>query len=166
MKYLRVFLTSNRVLVCDSKPLNEDTQTSKTVEYYGEIPQCDYLTFANLREETKRELVYELNEEGEVVGVETERKYLTCDLIPNFYPPKTEEQLAKEKQTEYERLCEKYIREKYSSNDEDKVKRECLDEMLKNIKNNTTNSEKTTQFNNYNAYVESCKARAKVEVYK
>lgn len=160
MKYLKLFLdnNNNRVLVCDSKPLNEDTQTSKTVEYYGEIPQCDYLTFANLREETKRELVYKLNEDGKVVGVETERKYLTCDLVANFYPPKTEEQLAREKQVEYEMLCHKYIAEKYCQNDENKVVREYLADM--------TNLKKKAQFDNYNAYVESCKARAKAEVYK
>jgi hypothetical protein len=92
--------------------------------------------------------------EEEVEEIKT-RTYLTCNLVANFYPPKTEEELAKEKEKKYKDLCEKYIRAKYSVGDEFQILREhdANPEDCVVIKN----------FNEYNAYVKNCLLRAELE---
>lgn len=111
----------------------------------------DYKIFEQTIEEEITETVYE------EIEVEKSKTYMVCDLVANFRPPLTEEQIAIQKQKRYESLCQQYIREKYSANDENKVVREYLADM--------TNTEKKSQFDTYNVYVESCKARAKGEIY-
>lgn len=138
--------------------------TTMVAEYEGEIPQGDYLTVVNPREETdtwiEKETVEKTNEKGEIVyeevEVEKSRTYLTCDLVANFIQL-TEEQIAEQKQKRYESLCQQYIRERYSPTDENKVVREYLADMY--------NLDKKAQFDEYNTYVESCKIKAKTEVY-
>lgn len=66
-------------------------------------------------------------------------------------PAPTEEELRQI----YEELTVQYIREQYSENDEAKIFREYLA--------NVTGAQEA--FTVYNAYVESCKARANTEVY-
>lgn len=135
-------------------------------EFYGELPtKYDYLTVANVQEKTdtwvEKEQVEKENKQGEIVIEEIEapksRTYFVCDLVANFRPLPTAEQLDKQRQAKYESLCQKYIREKYSATDENKVVREYLADM--------NNNGKKTQFDTYNFYVESCKAKARVEVY-
>ena len=111
----------------------------------------DYKIFEETIEEETTEIVEETIEE------EKSRTYLTCDLVANFIQL-TEEQVAEKKKKAYENLCQQYIREKYSATDENKVVREYLADMY--------NYEKQAQFNDYNNYVESCKIRAKEEIYK
>ena len=60
-----------------------------------------------------------------------------------------------EKKAAYETLTVQYIREQYSIDDEAKVLRECL----ANIEGAQAN------FQTYNTYVESCKAKAHTEIY-
>ena len=95
----------------------------------------------------------------EEVEVEKSKTHIVCDLVAHFYPKVelTEEQKAKQKQAKYESLCQQYISEKYSLADENKIVREYLADM--------NNSEKKAQFDEYNSYVELCKARAGLEVY-
>ena len=169
--YIRFRTNNNRVIaLCDNKPIVEDREFKDlngvfaVAEFYGEIPQGDYLTVVSTREETEtwteKETVEKTNEKGEIVyeevEVEKSRTYLTCDLIPNFIQL-TEEQIAEQKQKRYESLCQQYIRERYSPTDENKVVREYLADMY--------NLDKKAQFDEYNAYVESCKAMAKIEIY-
>lgn len=63
----------------------------------------------------------------------------------------TEEELH----TRYQNLSIKYIHEKYSANDENKVIREYL----------AYGEEYKPAFDEYNTYVEDCKARAHAEIY-
>ena len=94
----------------------------------------------------------------EEVEVEKSKTHIICDLVAHFYPKieLTEEQKAKQQQLKYERLCQEYISEKYSLADENKIVREYLADMY--------NLEKKAQFEEYNSYVELCKARAKGEM--
>lgn len=110
----------------------------------------DYKVFEETIEEEITEIVQETIEE------EKSRTYLTCDLVANFIQL-TEEQIAEQKQKRYESLCQQYIRERYSPTDENKVVREYLADMY--------NLDKKAQFDEYNTYVESCKIKAKAEVY-
>lgn len=103
----------------------------------------------------------EVDVEKEVEEEITETKsrtYLACDLVANFYPPKTEEELALVKQKKYEILCEKYIREKYSASDEFKI--------LRRYQKNPYDASNIENFNTYNEYVESCLAKAEAELNK
>lgn len=60
-----------------------------------------------------------------------------------------------EKKAAYENLTVQYIREQYFVDDEAKIIRECLA--------NAENAQEN--FTIYNAYVESCKAKANKEIY-
>lgn len=64
--------------------------------------------------------------------------------------PYTEEELQRRKEREYPLLVEKYIREKYTLADELAILRQ--------------RETKQEEFNEYYAYAESCKERAKAEV--
>lgn len=161
---------TKRAFIVNEKPIKLG-YNMELAEYYGEIPKNDYLTVTNLREETvtwiETKTIEKLdengesifNENGEIVNEEiTEEKsrtYLVCDLVANFYPPKTEEQLASEKQKKYKDLCEKYIREKYSASDEFQILRE--------YNANPEDYEAITNFDAYNEYVENCLIKAKIE---
>lgn len=168
MYYIAFNRRTKRVVHLSTEPLKKQkTNFYGEAEFYGELPnKYDYLTIANLQEKTdfwtEKEEVEKENEQGEIVYEEIEvpksRTYFTCDLVANFRPPLTAEQIEKQKQAKYESLCQQYIREKYSATDENKVVREYLADMY--------NFEKKTQFDTYNAYVESCKARAKGEIWK
>ena len=174
--YIRFLIENNKIVYKgEAKPIVEEREfidlngKCAVAEYKGEIPKNDYLTITNIREETETwtetktignldengEPIF--NENGEIVTEEiTEEKsrtYLVCDLLANFYPPKTEEELAKEKQKKYEDLCEKYIREKYSANDEFQI----LREYSKNPNDTITKQ----NFDEYNTFVENCLLRAK-----
>lgn len=175
MKYIIYDKNTNLVIeIVNNKPLDY-TRNLSIAEFYGELPnKYDYLTITNLQEKTdtwtEKEVVDKLDEQGntifteqgeiafEEIEVPKSRTYFTCDLVANFRPPLTAEQIEKQKQAKYETLCQKYIREKYSATDENKVVREYLADMY--------NLEKKAQFDEYNAYVESCKARAKGEIWK
>ena len=167
MYYLRFDRRTKIVLRIDKEPLKkQSTKYYGEAEFYGELPtKYDYLIIENLQEKTdtwtEKEQVEKVNEQGEIVIEEIEvpktRTYFVCDLVANFRPPLTAEQIEKQKQAKYETLCQKYISEKYSFADENKIIREFLADMY--------NTEKRVQFEEYNAYVESCKARAHKEVY-
>lgn len=141
-------------------------------EYNGELPKGDYLVVSNVHEKVEKwkekQVIENYDDNGNVVAeeieVEKSKTHIVCDLVAHFYPKVelTEEQKALQKENQYKALCEKYIREKYSANDEDKIKRECLFDMI----SNNTNNESKLQFLEYNSYVESCKLKAKQEIYK
>lgn len=71
----------------------------------------------------------------------------------NIPSPQTEEQ----KQAAYDALSVKYIHEKYSYDEENKIMREYLSDM--------NNVAYKTEFDAYNAYVQECKQRAYKEIY-
>ena len=71
-----------------------------------------------------------------------------------IFIPYTEEQLRKE----YETMTVKYIREKYSVDDENKILREYLAY--------PDNAEIKEEFDIYNATIEECKQKAHAEVYE
>lgn len=169
MKYILYNLKSLKVEHIYDKPLTAKVcdnfyEINGIAEYNGETPKGDYLKVDNVREEiekwTEKELVFneELQQDIEV-EVEKSRTHIVCDLVAHFYPKRelTAEQIAKQKENKYKKLCEKYISEKYSLADENKIVREYLVDMY--------NTEKRVQFDEYNAYVEQCKSKAKGEVY-
>ena len=142
----------------EKKPASyTDNLTLAEVETIPE--KYDYLTVVNEREVTKTwtETQEELNENGEVITKEVEksRTFVTCDLVTNFRTKPTTEQLEKIKEKikekRYNELCERYIRQMYSASDEFEILRK------KDFNN--------VEFNEYYDYVESCLARAKLEVY-
>ena len=167
MYYLFFDKRTKRVVKLSTEPLKkQSTNFYGKAEFYGELPsKYDYLTITNLQEKTdtwtEKEWVENKIANGEFVSHEIEvpksRTYFVCDLVAGFRPPLSEEQIEKQKQAKYESLCQRYISEKYSFADENKIIREYLVDMY--------NTEKRVQFEEYNAYVESCKARAKGEVY-
>lgn len=67
------------------------------------------------------------------------------------FKPYTEE----EKKLKYRALSVKYIREKYSINDENQILREYL----------AYGDQYKQAFDEYNAYVEECRSRAHIEIY-
>jgi hypothetical protein len=69
------------------------------------------------------------------------------------YVPYTEDELESNKKKKYDSLTVKYIREKYSADDENKILREKLAGTAE------------LEFDEYNAYVEECKVKAHKEVY-
>ena len=162
---------TKKVIGINNKPFVSYTSNLELAEYYGEIPKNDYLTVFNERQETKTftEVKYEpkLDENGNYVyGLDGEvellpiteektRTYLTCDLLANFYPPKTEEELALERKAKYEKLCEKYIRAKYSASDEFQILRE--------YSKNPNDTIAKQNFDEYNTFVENCLLRAKLD---
>ena len=135
-------------------------------EYNGEIPKGDWLSVDNVHEEietwTEKQVIENYDDNGNVIAQEIEvertKTHIVCDLVAHFYPKieLTEEQKAKQRQVKYERLCQQYISEKYSLADENKIVREYFADM--------NNLEKKAQFEEYNSYVELCKARAKGEM--
>ena len=161
---------TKRAFIVNEKPIKLG-YNMELAEYYGEIPKNDYLTVMNERQETKTftevkyepkldengNYVYGLDGEIELVSITEEktRTYLTCDLLANFYPPKTEEQLALERKAKYEKLCEKYIRAKYSASDEFQILRE--------YSKNPNDTIAKQNFNEYNTFVENCLLRAKFD---
>ena len=167
MYYIAFNKTTKRVVNLSVETLpKQPTNYYGEAEFYGELPnKYDYLTITNLQEKTntwtEKEIVENYDDNGNLVTneieVEKSRTYFTCDLVANFRPAPTAEQVEKQKQSKYESLCQQYIREKYSATDENKVVREYLADMY--------NTEKRVQFDEYNAYVESCKVRAKGEIY-
>lgn len=150
-------------------------------EYYGEIPKNDYLTVTNLREETKTftEVKYEpkLDENGNYVyGLDGEiellpiteektRTYVTCDLLANFYPPKTEEQLAKEKEKQYNNVVEMLIRKKYSQGKVESIHSNYL-KVLSGISIDATKKQEyISEFMAFQEYRNECKTIAIKQVY-
>lgn len=134
-------------------------------EYKGEIPKNDYLTVANLREETEtfveKKEVEKINDSGEVTIEEIEetktRTYLACDLVANFYPPKTEEKLAAEKDKKYSDLVNDLIRKKYSQSK--------VEAIFANYLSKKVEEEDIAKFNQFQEYREECKKLAHKEVY-
>lgn len=72
-------------------------------------------------------------------------------------PPVIVELTEEEKKVKYEELTMKYIHEKYTYDDENKIMREYISDR--------ENEEYKRAFENYNSYVITCKAKAKEEVY-
>lgn len=62
-----------------------------------------------------------------------------------------------EKLTAYNELTTKYIHERYTLDDENKIMREYISDM--------TNETYKVAFDAYNAYVEECKTKAHIEIY-
>lgn len=172
MYYILYNLKTLKVAHIYTKPLTAKVcdnfyEVYGIAEYKGEIPKNDWLSVDNVREEIEtwkeKQVIDNYDDNGNVIAEEVEveksKTHIICDLIPHFYPKVelTEEQKAKQKQLKYERLCQQYIRERYSATDENKVVREYLADMY--------NFDKKTQFDEYNTCVENCKSRARVEVY-
>jgi len=64
---------------------------------------------------------------------------------------------VKDLQADYDALSVRYIHEKYSYDEENKIMREYLSDM--------NNEQYKAAFDTYNSYVAECKARAYTEVY-
>ena len=165
---------TKRVVGISNKPFVSYTNNLQLAEYYGEIPKNDYLTVTNLREETEKwtevkyepkldengNQVYGLDGELEIISIPEEktRTYLTCDLLANFYPPKTEEELAKELDKKYSDLVEALVRKKYSQGYMEALQFNLLEE---------PNSEKLlAELKVVQEYRKECKEIARAEIYK
>lgn len=160
---------TKKVIGINNKPFVSYTSNLELAEYYGEIPKNDYLTAMNERQETKTfteikyepkldengNYVYGLDGEIELVSIteEKEKTYLTCDLLANFYPPKTEEQLALEKEKKYSDLVSSLIRKKYSQSAVEAIYANFLDE--------NSDDDDIAEFNAFQEYRKECKAKAK-----
>lgn len=172
MYYIVYNLETLKVERTCSHPLPKQNErfykTKGIAEYRGKLPMGDWFSVTNIREEIKtwkeKQIVEKLdkngqplvNEQGErileEIEIEKSKTICVCDLLGHFYPEEQKvQQETKQKQAKYERLCEKYIREKYSLSDELKMSR--------------IRDEQPEVHAEYNAYVKSCLARAKVEVY-
>ena len=172
MNYIIYNLETSKVERVYSHPLPKQNEsfykTRNIAEYRGELPSADWLSVDNIHEEIEtwkeKKQVEKLdengqplvNEQGEIVYEEVEvektKTHIVCDLVAHFLPEEQKaQQVAKQKQAKYEKLVEKYIREKYSLSNELAILRQA--------------STKVNEFNEYNAYAESCKARAKGEIY-
>lgn len=129
------------------------------------IPQGDKFTVTNLQSKTEKYTVKEPKEvvktdeqgnkhvEIEYIEVEKERDYRTCDLVAKVY---TEEELSLKQRKRYEDLCKQLIAKKYPYDKEHKVQREYLEDL--------TNPKAKAQFDEYNAYVKECLAKAKAKL--
>lgn len=116
MYYILFAKNTKRVVKVSKEPLKkQSTDYYGEAEFYGELPKkYDYLTVANVQEQTdtwtEKEIVETENEQGEIVTEEIEvpksRTYFVCDLVANFRPAKTEQQLLKEKQQQLRKLRE------------------------------------------------------------
>ena len=106
----------------------------------------DYLTAENIQEHKKVE------KEGYAISNKEISKisqtYLTCDLVAHFNDNVEESEV--ELKEKYERLVDKYIREKYSLSNELAILRQA------NVK--------TVEFDEYNKYAEECKIKAKSQI--
>ena len=153
--YILIDKNTNKVtFIRDKKPISySDNLILAEVETLPE--KYDYLTAENIREEIKTwtEMQEEYYGNGEIVAkeVERERTYTTCDLKACFNPAPTAEQLEKLKQKRYEELCKRYIRQKYSVDDELGIARQ--------------KDKKPEKYETYYNYVEDCLARARKEVW-
>ncbi len=173
---------TKRVIGVSNKPFVSYTSNLELAEYYGEIPNNDYLTVFNERQETKTwtepKIVEKLDDNGEpildengdIVFVEVEEKksrtYLTCDLLANFYPPKTEEQLDKEKEEKYKKLVEILIRKKYSQGKVESIHSNYLKAMFNGTDLTSAKKEEyIAEFNAFQKYREECKKEAHIDVY-
>ena len=138
----------------EQKPISF-TDNLSLAEANGVPEAYDYLTVANEHEQTdcytEKDLIFneETGEETEV-EITKERKYISCDLVAHFRT-KTEEQIANEKQREYEALVEKLIRNRYTVSQEIAILRQ--------------RDSKTEEFSEYYEYAEQCKVTARDEVY-
>ena len=116
MYYLFYNRKSKKVEHLSKEPLKKQlTDYYGEAEFYGELPtKYDYLTITHLEEKTdiwtEKEQVEKLNEKNEIVIEEIEvqksRTYNICELVANFRPAKTEEQLLQEKQQQLRKLRE------------------------------------------------------------
>lgn len=152
---------TKKVIDTSETPFVFIREGASVVEYYGEIPKNDYLTVFNERQETGTKTVEKLDENGasivdkngEIITEEVPRTYLTCDLLASFYPPKTEEELAKEKEKKYSDLVSSLIRKKYSQSDVEAIVANFLDE--------NSDDDDIAEFNAFQEYRKECKAKAK-----
>ena len=150
MKYI-VFRNSKVLHILDKEPISVSQGTS--------VARCDYIPNLNVgeyhevfnvqdhietytdKEEVEvvktDELTGEEYTETEWVEVEKTRPYLTCELLVK----------KKEIKIPYEKLVEKYIREKYSISQELAILRQ--------------RDTKPQEFEEYFNYAEECKRRAK-----
>lgn len=133
------------------------------------IPKLyDYLSVENIREEIR--IIKEAYSEtflayDEETGQEYEKtieypaateSYLACDIVPKFITLTLEQEKVK-LDKKYDILCERYIRQIYSANDESKILRE--------IRAYADNEKVIARFDKYNADIESCLNRAHIEIY-
>lgn len=114
MYYILYNLETKKVEHYDTNPLKEQNwNVYGKAQFDGELPKADWLTVDNIRLKTEswteKEQVEKLddsgqpifNEQGEVVYEEIEvpksRTYFICDLVANFRPAKTQQEIAKQK---------------------------------------------------------------------
>lgn len=169
MYYILFDKLTKKVIHKDKKEILNRPNGYEVAEYYGEIPKNDYLTVINEKQETKTwvekkefQKVNEdgspiLNDNGEVAIEEVKetktRTYLTCDLVANFYPPKTEEELAKEKEKKYSDLVNDLIRKKYPQS--------AVEALQFNLLEEPNNEKLLAELNAFQEYRKECKAKAK-----
>ncbi len=111
------------------------------------------------------EVEVEKEVEEEVEETKT-RTYLTCDLLANFYPSKTAEEIAKEKEEKYKKLVEILIRKKYSQGKVESIHSNYLKAMFNGTDLTSAKKEEyIAEFNAFQKYREECKKEAHIDVY-
>ena len=155
MYYILIAKSTNKISnIRNKKPLCY-TDNLLLAEVESLPDKYDYLEADSIREvtDTWTETQEDYDDNGEIVAKEvvSSRTYLTCDLVAKFRPQPTVEQLEKQKRAKYEKLCEKYIRQKYSISDELGIQRK------RNIE--------PEKYEVYFAYVEECLSKAHKEIY-
>lgn len=167
-----MYITYNKETKEVSSPILENKPLSYSdvlmVAEIESVPnKYDYLTVTNIQEKTKvvkeaYEEIVEYDENGELLQepihiqheAETEVYYI-CDLVANFRPQLTTEQLKKQKEIRYNNRVSQLIRLKYSQND--------VEALLANYAEDKEKYQE--EFDIFAAHRKQCKEQAYNEVY-
>ena len=165
MYYVAFMKSTKRVVHISKEQLSKQPNNYYgEVEFYGELPQkYDYLTIENLQEKTdtwtEKEIVESYDDNGNLVTKEAEvpksRTYNTCELVANFRPAPTPEQIEKQKEAKYKASVTSLVRKKYDAN--------AVEALLANYAEDKEKYQE--EFSTFAAYRKECKAQARAEVY-
>ena len=160
--YILINKNTNRVNHISDKKFSYFSDNLLLAEVDTLPEKYDYLIAENIREETKiwSEVVEEYDENNELITKEVEksRTYTTCDLVANFRPLPTTQQLEALKEKRIDERAKMLIRQKYELEDEFKIQRR--------IVAYPDNAQYKLDFLEYNEYVEKCILKAREEIYK
>lgn len=134
------------VYVGNTMPASYTTDILALAEAHTVPDEYDYLTVANEHYDTEDVIPEVIVEDIE----QSELGTLRCELVAHFYT-KSVEQVAREKQQEYETLVEKLIRKRYAISQELAILRQ--------------RDSKPEEYTAYFEHAENCKLTAKKEIY-
>ena len=159
--YILINKNTNRIVHTSEKKPIKYTINLILAEVDTLPEKYDYLIAENIREVTKTwtEIQEDYDDNGEIVAKEVERSmtYLTCDLVVNFRPEPTNEQVETLKQKRYGKLVARLIREKYSQDE--------VEAIINNYLFDPQDETYRLEFSELQKYREECKIKAHNEIY-